>query len=106
VDAKPPTQDVPGWIAAPNGENIGFDGTVDPKYGGPRASRLKQGDCFNKVDYAYFQTIASVPEGKRVNIGGIGFTLWRVSIHKNGETTTTTQYSKPGTGGKLTGKPE
>lgn len=64
--AEVPAADASTWGPAPNGEYIGF--------GGPTFSRLSGLPCRGAVDYTYFQTFVTVPEGGTVDEFRISFT--------------------------------
>lgn len=74
VDAKVPGKTQAGWLPAPDKELIKFDGSVDPKYGGNRASRLGKFPC-QTADYTYFQTMVNIPPGTTVNSFSLGFNV-------------------------------
>jgi hypothetical protein len=86
-DANPPAVGDPGWQPAPNPDYIGFDGTVDPKFGGRNASRLPKTACFQQVDYTYFQTVVTVPPGVKVDTFTVNFNVIddgaRISVYNS-----------------------
>ena len=52
-----------GWVAAPNGNTIGFN-TV---------SRLPAGSCFKALDFTFFQTLVDIPLGTTISQFTISF---------------------------------
>lgn len=72
VAANVPAENAGSWQPAPDPEVIGFDGRV-PGFGGGNASRLGGFTCRTAVDYTYFQTFVSVPEGVTVNQFSVNF---------------------------------
>ena len=71
ADASIPDESDPGWQPAPEPDTIGFDGQVDPNFGGEQASRLTT--CGSTVDYTYFETIVTVPPGTNPNTFTVDF---------------------------------
>jgi hypothetical protein len=68
--ANVPSETASSWQSAPDPEVIGFDGRV-PGFGGGNASRLWS--CMNVVDYTYFQTIVTIPQGVTVSQFSVSF---------------------------------